>query len=597
LSGAEEPEVPVIEGVKEVIMRREKDGQWLRFERPLETLQASKPDDVNAILDYIERQVNSKNLFGAGFLSYEAGAAFDPAFQFRRIKCDRYNFPLIWFGLFEKADFFDVPTVERNPGIIPEWRSSVTENEYKSAILSIKRYIKAGATYQVNYSFRLHAPFKGNAREMFFKLVAGRNITCAAFIETEQFAVCSLSPELFFSLNGRIISSRPMKGTLPRGFLQSDDEMMACRLFNSRKDRAENVMIVDMVRNDLGRIAVPGTVHASSMFDVEKHDTVWQMTSTVRAQTHASLRQIFQALFPPASVTGAPKVNTMRIIARLEKGPRRIYTASIGYLMPRRRAQFNVAIRTMLIDKLPCRAEYGVGGGIVWDSTAESEYKECFSKARILQAPSNEFSLLETILWTPREGFFLLDLHLARLKSSAAYFSFPCHEKTLRNKLFSLADTFLRQAYRVRLLLARNGQISCEAGLFKQEERSNSPRVCLAEFPIDPDDRFLYHKTTNRHVYEKAMSLRPGYDDVILWNKKKEVTEFCSANIVVNLKGKLLTPPVACGLLPGTFRAWLLREGLVKEQVIKISLLSKCSEIYLCNSVRKMQEVKLVIRN
>ncbi|MDO9542437.1 MAG: aminotransferase class IV, partial [Kiritimatiellia bacterium] len=287
-----------------------------------------------------------------------------------------------------------------------------------------------------------------------------------------------------------------------------------------------------------------------------------------------------------------PKVQTTRIIAELETSPRRIYTGSIGFLAPGRQARFNVAIRTLLVDKLRCEAEYGVGGGIVWDSVAEAEYDECAVKAKIVCTPAVDFELLETILWTPRENYFLLDLHIARLKSSAAYFSFPFNENKVRTKLASLASKFPEGPQRVRLLLSREGKISLEASSY-QPGNAGKPVVCPAKHPVAPDDVFLYHKTTNRLVYEKAKALRPEYDEVILWNEKGEVTEFCAANIVVNLEGEMLTPPVKCGLLPGTFRAWLLQKGLVKERVIEIGMLRQCRRIYLCNSVKKMRAVKL----
>lgn len=598
----------------QVIIHWAEEGEWLRFRDPVEVFFAADPKEVVSILGHIEKEVETKKIYAAGFLAYEAGLAFDPALRFR----SGGDFPLLWFGLFRDAEPFAVPFVSGQAMWSPVWQSSVTKAEYKKAIQAVKSFIFQGATYQVNYSYRLRAPFAGGAFLYFLQIAGRQNIPYAAFVESDRYAVCSFSPELFFSLNGNIISSKPMKGTMPRGIFNRDDQVIAHELYLSEKNRAENIMIVDMMRNDLGRIATTGTVAVPAVFDVEKYDTVWQMTSTVKAKTSASLFQIFQALFPPASCTGAPKVHTTRIIAELETSPRRIYTGSVGFLAPGRRAQFNVAIRTLLVDKRRRDAEYGVGGGIVWDSVDEAEYDECAVKAKIVCAPRPDFELLETILWTPAEnhcppaaGYFLLDLHLARLKASAAYFSFPFAANKIRAKLASLASKFparpARQRLgeggskaegpqRVRLLLNRSGKISLEAVPY-QPESAKVINVCLAKHPVASDDVFLYHKTTNRPVYDRAKALRPGYDEVILWNEKGEVTEFCTANIIVDLDGKMLTPPVSCGLLPGTYRDWLLKKGKIKEQVIEVGMLRQCRRIFLCNSVRKMQEVYFEIGN
>jgi len=624
----------------QAIIHWAEEGKWLRFRNPVEVFIAAEPQEVVSILDHIEKEVETKKLYAAGFLAYEAGAAFDPALRFR----SGGDFPLLWFGLFGKAEPFAVPLADVPDVRAPAWQSSATRAEYKTAIQAIKYFIRQGATYQVNYSYRLRAPFGGGALPYFFKIAGRQNIPYAAFIETDRYAVCSFSPELFFSLNGRVISSKPMKGTMPRGIFNRDDRKIARELFLSEKNRAENVMIVDMVRNDIGRIAAKNTVAVSSLYDVEKYDTVWQMTSSVKAHTSAALVDIFRALFPPASCTGAPKINTVKIIADLETSPRRIYTGSIGFMAPGRKAQFNVAIRTLLVDKLRCVAEYGVGGGIVWDSVDEAEYGECAVKAKVVCSPRPDFELLETMLWTPEEslcppaadepaarpGYFLLDSHIARMRESAAYFSFPFEEASLKRKLFSLASGLPPLPHRVRLLLNRKGNINCEAKPYGEASRGK-PRdifaepceaknaippcgkpqgflakkgespdktelaVCLAKRPVASDDVFLYHKTTNRRVYDQAKALRPGYDEVILWNEKGEVTEFCAANIIVDLDGQMLTPSVNCGLLPGTYRDWLLKKGEIKEQVIKIDMLRQCRRIYLCNSVRKMRAVRIEI--
>jgi para-aminobenzoate synthetase/4-amino-4-deoxychorismate lyase len=372
--------------------------------------------------------------------------------------------------------------------------------------------------------------------------------------------------------------------------MRRDDLEQAEWLHHSEKNRAENVMIVDMVRNDMGRIAALGSVEVRSLYEVEKYPTLWQMTSTVKAKTGAGLCEIMQALFPPASITGAPKRRTMQIIAELEQTPRRIYTGSVGFIGPGRKAQFNVAIRTVLVDKAKGQAEYGVGGGIVWDSVDRMEFEECRTKARILTQKMPDFSLLETILWTPEQGYFLLPYHLTRLMDSAAYFSFSAERDAIRTNLDSLAHTLPKTAHKVRLLLAKDGGITLQSEVL-HDTVAQPLHVCLAATAVDSANPFLYHKTTNRVVYEQALAACPGYSDVILWNEKGEVTESSIANIVVELDGELYTPPIPCGLLPGTYRAYLLEQGKLKERVIHKEDLVRSAHIYLVNSVRKEREV------
>jgi para-aminobenzoate synthetase/4-amino-4-deoxychorismate lyase len=381
-----------------------------------------------------------------------------------------------------------------------------------------------------------------------------------------------------------------MKGTMKRGLTAQDDLRQAQSLRNSPKNQAENVMIVDMVRNDMGRIAEKGQVNVEQLFHIMRLPTVWQMTSTVSARTQASLGDIFKALFPCASITGAPKPRTMSIIAREENSPRKIYTGTLGYLAPHRQAQFNVAIRTVLIDTQNKQAEYGVGGGITWDSTSGDEYEECWTKAKILSEPQREFQLLETLLWTPDHGCFLLERHLARLGGTADYFGFECPLETVRSRLIALN---LTHPSRIRLMVTRQGQITIQATPFDSYAATESVRIRLAQQPVDQEDPFLYHKTTWRQAYENAKNGVTGCDDVLLWNTHNELTESTIANIVVDLDGDLCTPPVASGLLAGTFRAELLAQGTIRETVIRIPDLSRVRKIFLINSLRKWREATL----
>jgi para-aminobenzoate synthetase/4-amino-4-deoxychorismate lyase len=340
-------------------------------------------------------------------------------------------------------------------------------------------------------------------------------------------------------------------------------------------------------------MAETGSVNVPHMFAVEKYPTVWQMTSTIEARTPATLSNIFRALFPPASITGAPKVRTMELIAQLETSPRRIYTGTIGFLAPGRRAQFNVAIRTLLWNRRTRDAEYGVGSGITWGSQPEAEWQECRAKARILDTRIPEFSLLETMLWTPEDGYFLLERHLERLAQSALYFGFVVDLAAVRVELERLAARLTRTRQRVRLLVVREGRTTLEAEVLPAADPAPQ-RVAVAPGPADSSNPFLYHKTTNRGLYEAARAACPGYDDVLLLNESGEVTESTIANIAVEIEGKLCTPPVQCGLLPGTLRADLLERGTLIERCITLEQMRRSPGVFLLNSVRGMYRVQII---
>jgi para-aminobenzoate synthetase/4-amino-4-deoxychorismate lyase len=415
--------------------------------------------------------------------------------------------------------------------------------------------------------------------------------------------VCSASPELFFEKHGSTIVSKPMKGTAARGLWYEQDLEQAERLRSSEKERAENVMIVDMVRNDLGRIARAGSVQVSALFEVQRYPTVWQMTSTVTAETDASLADIMTALFPPASITGAPKASTMGIIADAECSPRRIYTGTIGCIDPDGHAQFNVAIRTALVNRKSEQVEYGTGGGIVADSMASQEWAETALKSKVLATRRRSFDLLETMLWDGAD-YALLELHLKRLLQSAEYFGYPARVDDLRELLSEFGRTHLRPSegirHRVRMLVSRTGAAEITATPLVPQtpsaDTSSLPGIPLAEAPVDPGDPFLYHKTTNRDVYSSALASRPGAPDVLLFNNRREVTESTIANVIVEMHGRLFTPPVACGLLPGTARERLLQERTIEERVISLDDLGRGHRVFLVNSVRGMQQISPVFQ-
>ncbi|MBI5352066.1 MAG: aminodeoxychorismate synthase component I [Chloroflexi bacterium] len=574
-------------GRDEVLLKNGND--WLYFFQPHCIINATSIDDVHGALREVEKLVNSNNWHAAGFVSYEAAPAFDNALHV----LTSGDFPLVWFGLYSepvKLKTSEVFKGFRNPTNNLNFQSSVTRESYNAAIDKVKDYIAQGKTYQVNYTLRLNSDFNGDEWNFFLHLAQSQN-KYASYIDTGRHVICSASPELFFKLDGNKIYSRPMKGTVKRGLTTEEDKELADWLHNSIKNRAENVMIVDMIRNDLGRIARIGSVHVPELFVVEKYPTLLQMISTVEANTDAPLDEIFSALFPCASITGAPKVSTMNIIAELEATPRKLYTGSIGYISPDRKAQFSVAIRTALIDRQTHQAEYGVGGGIVWDSTSTDEYSEALLKARVLTESPREFSLVETLLWSPQDGYFLRDKHLARIRDSAEYFGFDFTKDAMETYLDELAASFTFPQ-RVRILLNRFGELRSEARDFQAEKKTF--KVCLAKHPVKSSDVFLYHKTTEREVYDNALIVPQTYSDVLLYNEKNELTEFTIGNLVVKMDGELFTPPISCGLLNGTFRASLLEAGGIKEKVIKVEELEKCQKVFLINSVRKWVVVEVV---
>lgn len=558
---------------------------WLLFSRPRKVLETYDTDMVTGLLREVDREVKENGLHAAGFVSYEASPAFDGALSVRKDG----GFPLAWFGLFPEPVEISTPHPPREAGEPVHWEPSIVRTAYSKAILRIKEHLRQGDSYQVNFTFRMRSPFTGDPWDLFTRMQSAQKGKYGAFIRTEDWVICSASPELFFRLDGDELVSKPMKGTAKRGKGYESDLCEAAKLRHCEKNRAENLMIVDMVRNDMGRISLPGSVTVPELFEVEKYPCMWQMTSTVCSKTDAGLPDIFGALFPPASITGAPKARTMQIISELEASPRRIYTGCIGFLSPGNVAQFNVAIRTVLVDRKGKTAEYGVGGGIVWDSVESAEFEECKTKASVLTRPMQEFSLLETILWKPRSGYFLIERHLERLSESASYFDRKVDIESIREKLSYLSLHMVERPHRIRLIVPPSGEAVIETKIMPSHRKPY--RMRMAHHPVHSAEPLLYHKTTCREIYEKALAEAAGYDDVLLWNEENEITESCIANVVVEMDGRLLTPPVCCGLLPGTYRSYLLEQGKVEERIVRLDDLVRCSKIFLINSLRGMWEV------
>jgi para-aminobenzoate synthetase/4-amino-4-deoxychorismate lyase len=526
---------------------------------------AKRLEDVLPVLEFAEREALAGSHV-AVLLSYEAAPAFDPAF----VTHAPSDFPLAWAAVFDDASAGE----QLESYAATEWETLVTRDEYDRSVSRVKELIAAGDTYQVNYSFPLTSSFHGDAFAWYQDLCVAQGAQYSVYLDLGRYKVLCLSPELFFERLGDRVITRPMKGTVRRGRWPAEDRELAQWLANSAKDRAENVMIVDLLRNDLGKVSVPGSVRVSSLFDLERFETVWQMTSTVESTLRegTTLVDLMGALFPCGSITGAPKIRTMQIIHELERFPRGAYTGAIGLLKPGGDCVFNVAIRTVVSDTETGVATFGVGGGVTIDSTAEREYEECLVKSRFLHSKPVEFQLFESILLEDRE-YFLLEDHVARLNESAEYFGFT--ETRINADLERIAAENPEGSFKVRVTLWKEGSI--ETQVTPVELLGEVRQVELAREPVNSSERFLYHKTTRR----------PGGDGLVFWNERGEITESSIANVVVSIDGELCTPPRESGLLAGVFRNHLLAQGTIKERVITIAEFQNAHEFFLINSIRK----------
>jgi para-aminobenzoate synthetase / 4-amino-4-deoxychorismate lyase len=409
----------------------------------------------------------------------------------------------------------------------------------------------------------------------------------------EDYQVLSLSPELFFERRGNRLMTRPMKGTMPRGRWAEEDDEFAKQLAASPKNRAENVMIVDLLRNDLGKISNIGSVRVPTLFEVERYPTLLQLTSTVESEcSHGiGLPEILRALFPCGSITGAPKIRTMSIIRALEDFPRRVYTGAIGLVNPAGDAVFNVAIRTVLVDKKNGQATFGTGGGITYDSTATEEYKECVLKGSFLRRRVRTFSLFESILLEDGK-YFLLPRHISRLSASARYFGIHFNSRRVISTFERIRLANPKGCWKIKLILSPDGSCSTEA--VELTTGSWKLRVRLASRSVSSLDCFRYHKTTYRPYGENSFDNAGDCDDVVFWNERGEITESSNANVVIRHNGKYWTPPIDSGLLPGTFRAELLSRGEIEERIIYKDELREAESVFLINSVRRWMPASLL---
>ena len=576
------------------------------FLEPLQTVAVQQLEDLPALFLQIESAL-AEGLHVAGFLGYECGYHFEPI---GAVPSEPQNLPIAWFGIYRDPVVFHhalghiengttLPTAQPSTDVPPELFAvhpslQRSATEYAEKIRRIKDYICAGETYQVNFTDRVELNLPPSPAEAFASLLRHQPVAYSAFLNLPDHQILSLSPELFFRIEDGKITTRPMKGTMPRGLTVDDDREAAIRLQQDEKNRSEHLMIVDLLRNDLGRICSMGSVKVEDIFTVEKYQTLLQMTSTVSGTLRHGLTyyDIFRSVFPSGSITGAPKIRTMQIIRELEQQPRGIYTGSIGYISPRGNATFNVAIRTLVVKDR--KAVMGVGGGIVADSDPTEEYRECLLKASFLNREQPHFQLIETMLWN--SGFVRLPMHLDRLESSAAYFDFICDRKEVSASLYAAcAGLPPATPYHVRLLLDEMGLATITVTEMKSS--SFSGRIRVSTQRVSSSDVFLRHKTTRRELYnsEYAAALQDGFDDVIFLNERDEVTEGSISNLFVRQGNKLLTPSLSSGVLAGVLRRHILAtDPTAEERVLTLSDLEQGDATYIGNSLRGLRQVTIL---
>jgi para-aminobenzoate synthetase/4-amino-4-deoxychorismate lyase len=569
------------------------NSQTLFFRDPKAVLVANRPDQLHDLLSDLDDFV-AKGFFAAGYLAYEAGAAFE------RVDKQRLpDTPIAWFGVFDEPSVLDT---NLSPGAVSSQdrtdfdpRFSLSRSEYAERVRRVKTHLHEGDVYQINLTGRFAFDYEDRPEDLYRVLRSRQPVAYNALIVTDKEAIVSCSPELFFRRDGDQIWTRPMKGTVRRGKDPLEDEVLAQWLASDPKSRAENLMIVDLLRNDLSRVCVRGSVEVPRLFTPEVYETVIQLTSTVTGRLAPQTRyaDIFRALFPCGSVTGAPKPMAMQIINQLERTPRGIYTGIIGYIAPDNRAVFSVAIRTVSIRE--GRAVMGSGGGIVWDSDTHAEYRECMLKASFLTGRGSQPDLIETMLWN--NGVTHLDAHLSRMQASAIQLGYPFEEQVIRDAVARETSELVDGFHRVRLLLHPDGQFSVQIG--RHIESMSPGPVKISEITMDSTDPWLQHKSSRRELYdaEYARAVSEGYVEVLFFNERGELTEGSRTNVILEMGDELKTPPLSSGALPGTTRARLLTTTAnLSEAVLSREDLESADRILLCNAAIGLVPVHLTTR-
>jgi len=573
------------------------------FLNPDSIITANKKNYFDVLKEIDDSVKNNLSCFG--LINYEAGYLNEN--KLKELLKDNDK-DILKFFLFKKENVEEINSSEieiaendEEKFSITNFHLNTTKKEFKEAVKNIHYYISEGETYQVNYTIKGRFDFEGSLTALFKRLIFNQSAKYSAFINPGDSFILSLSPELFFSVENRFLKTRPMKGTQQRGFNKADDKLAEYSLKNSEKNRAENLMIVDLLRNDMGRISEFGSVRLRKLFQVEKYESLLQMTSEIESELkeNISFGDIIKNIFPCGSVTGAPKISTMKIINELEKDERGIYTGATGFIHNNKKI-FNVAIRSIDVKIVngKQKGEVGIGSGIVWDSNADQEYEEVLLKSNFLLKPFPYFELIETIKYSNGE-IDNLDLHLKRLKDSASYFLFKYDEEFIINSLSSeIEKKDAACDYKIRLLLNKWGRVKIE--ISDLPSLPNEIKIIISDKTISSENRFQYFKTTNRELYnsEYKKYSEHGFFDVIFINEKNQVAEGAITNIFINKNGLLYTPPVSSGVLPGVFRKfWMLRNINIKEENLNKDDLLIADEIILTNSVRGKVKVDKLYLN
>ncbi|MDG5816122.1 aminodeoxychorismate synthase component I [Chitinispirillales bacterium ANBcel5] len=573
------------------------------FTSPKQVVSTSEFSKVESCLRDIAL-LSQKNWL-AGYIGYETAAALE-----NKIFQKNISGKLLWFAAFSPPWIFDhfkskwnrpLPkfSIDRkNVGVPkPALDLSIDYNSYNSKIKKIKNYIANGDTYQVNFTFDVSFDSQSSKPfELYRALRENQKAPYCAFVKTPTFQALSFSPELFFNITDSVITVKPMKGTAPRGrFFREDNEAIA-KLAQSEKDRSENVMIVDLLRNDLGKICDISSVKTEKLFEIETHRTVHQMTSTIKGKLRENIDfyDIIKALFPCGSVTGAPKVRTMQIISELEDGFRGIYCGALGFVSPEGQSVFNVPIRTLQKEKNDAKWRYRVGSGIVADSRSDLEWEECKVKCRFLQQEARPFYLFESIYYRYGQPLYEND-HIKRLQSSARFFQFLLREDLLRATLFEIANAISSvPRCKVKLMLLSDGTLRWEYSGIEVHNRTSKYKCIVSTKAVNSNNIYLFHKTSHRPWYSESMQMIKDGEvwDVIQFNESGEVTEGARSNVFIKKAGKLRTPPQHCGLLNGVLRSKLIAKGICTQEIIKLEDLYE-NELFLGNSVRGLVRVEI----
>ena len=559
-------------------------GERYIFIQPIRELKTRDLAEVADLLAQVE-SYQEQGYYVVGYVSYEAAPAFEEKLAVHKLPLlGEY---LLYFTVHDRVETSPIPLTYEEVDLPSKWEEVTSAEDYEKAISKIHHHLRQGDTYQVNYTVQLKQDLSANPFAIYNRMVVEQEAGYNAYVEHDEMAVISMSPELFFEQNDRELTTRPMKGTTKRGLTDDEDLKEAAWLEQDPKNRSENMMIVDLLRNDMNRISEVGSEHVERLCQVEQYSTVWQMTSTIKSQLRpdVDLVEIFRSLFPCGSITGAPKIATMEIIKNLEPQPRGVYCGTIGLLLPNGRRIFNVAIRTIQLYK--GQAIYGVGGGITWDSTWESEYREVHQKAAVLYRKQARFQLITTGRISQKQLLFE-DQHLERLTKASRYFSFPFDPEELRQKIEEECQVCdVNQDYRLRITLSKSGEIE----LSRQVLTPLSPSFCQAQLCLQEADlrqAFTYFKTT----YRPHLSL--GKQEIIYHNAAGELLETSIGNLVLKINGKLYTPPIRLGILPGIYRQHLLERGQVEEKVLTLADLNQAETIYGCNAVRGLYELEVI---